>query len=104
VTLGTTAPTDILPLAPGLNNGWIMALPGMQYGTAILAAVTTTPTGSTAPTTAVNYTFATIDVAFAGSLLRRRSARRLDVGLQQLQAGTAGAAPFGWLGREHAHP
>jgi hypothetical protein len=58
VTLGTTVPTDILPLEPGLNNGWVMALPGVQYGTAMSAAVTTTPTGSTAPTTTVNCSFA----------------------------------------------
>lgn len=57
VTLGTTAPAGIVPLAPSLSGGFALSLVGDQYSTAISVAATTTATGSTAPGTAINCQF-----------------------------------------------
>lgn len=58
VSLGTTTPVDVEPLQVGLNSGFAMSGEGLQFGTAISAAVTTTPTGSTATGTPPNCSFA----------------------------------------------
>lgn len=52
VTLGTTAPTMVVPIPPGAaaNVEWAN---GIAYGTAISFAATTTATGNTAPATAL---------------------------------------------------
>lgn len=53
VTLGTTNPTYVIPLpANGAAN--VEFANGIAHGTAISVAVTTTASGSTAPTTALN--------------------------------------------------
>lgn len=56
VTLGTTAPTEFLPIPPALFNGF-QASVGHQYGTAISYASTTTPTGSTANSSPVSCSY-----------------------------------------------
>jgi hypothetical protein len=57
VTLGTTAPVQLIPIPANLSNGFVTNIVGIQYSTAISAAATTTPTGSSAPVTAINCTF-----------------------------------------------
>lgn len=47
VTLGTTMPATICPISPGDNED---VVEGIRFGTAISAAATTTPTGTTAAT------------------------------------------------------
>jgi hypothetical protein len=54
VTLGTTVPKLSVPIAPTANGGFAMSNPGIYFGTGIVMAVTTTATGSAAPTTAVD--------------------------------------------------
>jgi hypothetical protein len=54
VTLGSSAPVDIVPVPPNsLNGGFTLSFPGERFSTAISFAATTTPTGSTAPATAL---------------------------------------------------
>jgi hypothetical protein len=58
VTVGTTVPLQVIPIAPSLSNGFVMNLQGMQFGTAMSAAATTTPKGAAAPATnTINCTF-----------------------------------------------
>jgi len=58
VSVGTTAPAVILPLAPNLSNGFVANAIGEQFSTAISVAATTTPTGASAPaTSALNCSF-----------------------------------------------
>lgn len=57
VTLGTTAPNYVVPLQTGVNSGIMTNSIGIQLGTAISAAVTTTPTGLTATGTPPNCSF-----------------------------------------------
>lgn len=51
VTLGTTTPNDILPLAPNTGGGYSMTIGGVQYSNGIFAAATTAPKGASAPAT-----------------------------------------------------
>jgi hypothetical protein len=54
VTLGSSAPVDIVPVPPNsLNGGFTLPFPGERFSTAISFAATTTPTGSTPPSTAL---------------------------------------------------
>jgi hypothetical protein len=54
VTLGSSTPVDIVPVPPNsLNGGFTLPVPGERFSTAISFAATTTPTGSTAPGTAL---------------------------------------------------
>lgn len=53
-TLGTTAPVLSIPIAPGATGGVALSLVGAQFNNAIEVAATTTATGSTAPTTAID--------------------------------------------------
>jgi hypothetical protein len=53
VTVGTTAPVLIIPIPPGAAAN-IEFANGVTFSTAIYAAATTTPTGNTAPTTALS--------------------------------------------------
>jgi len=57
VTLGSTAPTQVIPIPPNLPNGFVANVQGLQFNTAISVAATTSTTGSTGPGTAVNCTF-----------------------------------------------
>jgi hypothetical protein len=52
VTLGTTTPALFIAIAPLSTGGYALANPGINFSNAISIAATTTPTGSTAPTTA----------------------------------------------------
>jgi hypothetical protein len=52
VTLGTTTPALFVAIAPLSTGGYALSNPGINFSTAISIAATTTPTGSTAPTTA----------------------------------------------------
>lgn len=54
VTVGTTAPTLSIPIAATSTGGFALSLVGLQFGTAISAAWTTTATGGTAPGTAAD--------------------------------------------------
>jgi hypothetical protein len=55
VTLGTTSPTGgSYPIAPTSTGGLAMSSIGIQFSTAISVAATTTATGSTALTTAID--------------------------------------------------
>jgi hypothetical protein len=54
VTLGSSLPVDIVPVPPNsLNGGFALPFPGERFSTAISLAATTTPTGSTAPASAL---------------------------------------------------
>lgn len=57
VTLGSTAPSDIVPIAATSTGGWAKSPVGDQYATAISVAATTTYNGSTAPATALPCSF-----------------------------------------------
>jgi hypothetical protein len=57
VTLGTTPPTQTVPIAANSTNGFTLNLVGMQYSTAISVAVTTTDNGNSAPGTGLNCNF-----------------------------------------------
>lgn len=57
VTLGTTVPIDMLPLAPNFSNGFAGNMVGVQFGTAISVAATTTPTGATPVASGLNCAF-----------------------------------------------
>jgi hypothetical protein len=52
VTLGTTAPTEVICAGPGLSAPYPADSYGAAYSAAISVACTTTPTGNTAPSTA----------------------------------------------------
>ena len=52
VTLGTTTPTYVIPLPPAAAANIEFAL-GIAHGTAIVAAATTTATGSAAPSSSI---------------------------------------------------
>lgn len=54
VTLGTTAPTLSVPIAATATGGFAFSMIGVQFSTAISVAATTTATGSTAPSTALD--------------------------------------------------
>jgi hypothetical protein len=54
VTLGTTAPTLSIPIPPTNIAGFTLSGTGIQFGTAISTAATTTAAGSTAPATAID--------------------------------------------------
>jgi hypothetical protein len=49
VTLGTTAPTLSIPIAPTSTGGYALSNPGINFSTAISLAAATTATGLTAP-------------------------------------------------------
>jgi len=57
VTLGSTTPTDFVPIAATATGGWAKSPVGDQYSTAISVAATTTYNGSTAPGTALPCSF-----------------------------------------------
>lgn len=58
VTLGSTSPTLSIPIAPTNTGGFALAFPGgFQFNGGMSAAVTTTATGSTAPSTAADCNF-----------------------------------------------
>jgi hypothetical protein len=52
--LGTTTPVLSVPIAPGATGGFSLSQTGVQFSNAIVVAATTTATGSTAPSTAVD--------------------------------------------------
>ena len=54
VTVGTSTPTLSIPIAATGTGGFTLSLQGLQFGTAISAAATTTATGGTAPSTALD--------------------------------------------------
>lgn len=54
VSLGTTTPLLSIPIAPTSTGGWALANPGINFGTALSVATSTTATGSTAPGTALD--------------------------------------------------
>ena len=54
VTLGTSTPALSIPIAPTSTGGLALANPGINFSTAISIAATTTATGSTAPSTALD--------------------------------------------------
>ena len=54
VTVGTTAPTLSIPIAATATGGWVVAPGGVYFSVAIAVAATTTATGATAPSTAVD--------------------------------------------------
>jgi hypothetical protein len=54
VSLGSTAPTLSIPIAPSATGGYALSNPGINFSTAMSAAITTTATGSTAPGTAAD--------------------------------------------------
>lgn len=54
VSVGTTAPTLSIPIAATSTGGFALSLVGLQFGTAISAAATTTATGGTGPSTALD--------------------------------------------------
>ena len=49
VTLGTTPPYSIVPIAPSSTGGWALSPLSVEFNTAISVAATTTSTGNTAP-------------------------------------------------------
>lgn len=51
VTVGTTVPDFVVPIAPGSNGGFSQSLVGLQFANGIQVAATTTPKGNTAPST-----------------------------------------------------
>lgn len=53
ITVGTTAPTYVIPI-PATSSGHIEFTCGIKHGTEINVAATTTATGSTAPSTAID--------------------------------------------------
>jgi hypothetical protein len=58
VTVGTTVPKAVFPLAPVLATIFTMDAAGLSFRTAISVAATTTPAGSSAPATnTINCTF-----------------------------------------------
>lgn len=57
VTVGTTSPLESVPIPPTLNGGFASPI-GDLFSTAISAAATTTPTGGSAPSTALTCNFA----------------------------------------------
>ena len=57
VVLGSTVPSQTLPIPANLSNGFVIAPVGLQYNTAISVAATTTDNGAAAPATALNCTF-----------------------------------------------
>lgn len=54
VTVGTTASAISIPIAATSTGGFALSLVGMQFGTAISAAATTSATGGSAPSTALD--------------------------------------------------
>lgn len=54
VSLGSSTPTLSIPIGPTATGGWALANPGINFSTAISIAATTTATGSTALSTAVD--------------------------------------------------
>jgi hypothetical protein len=54
VTLGTTVPVQSFGIPPTNATGYTLSLQGLQFGTAISVAATTTATGLTAPGTALD--------------------------------------------------
>ena len=54
VVLGTTAPTLSIPISATSTGGWALASPGTGFSTGMSIAATTTATGSTAPSTAID--------------------------------------------------
>jgi hypothetical protein len=57
VVVGTTVPSQAVPMSPNLSNGFVANLQGMQFATAISIAATTTQTGAGAPGNSLNCTF-----------------------------------------------
>jgi hypothetical protein len=59
ITLGVTAPKFIIsvPSGNGVTDG--LFLPGLAFQNGVVMAVTTTPTGSTAPSSAVSISLST---------------------------------------------
>jgi hypothetical protein len=57
VTLGSTLPTQVIPIPGLVTNGFVSNWIGLQYNTGIVVAATTTSTGSSAPGVAINCTF-----------------------------------------------
>jgi hypothetical protein len=58
VTVGTTLPKAVIPLAPALATTMSLDAAGLSFRTAISVAATTTPAGSSAPATnTINCTF-----------------------------------------------
>lgn len=58
VTLGTTVPLLSIPIAATATGGFALSNPGINFSTAMSAAITTTATGLTAPSTAGDCNFA----------------------------------------------
>lgn len=54
VTVGSTSPTLSVPIAATATGGLMISLVGIQFGTAISVAATTTATGGSAPGTALD--------------------------------------------------
>lgn len=54
VTVGTTAPKLSIPIQATGTGGFALSIVGIQFGTAISAAATTTATGGSAPSTALD--------------------------------------------------
>jgi hypothetical protein len=57
VTIGTTPPTQTVPIQANSSNGFTLNLVGMEYSTGISVAGTTTDNGSTGPGTGLNCNF-----------------------------------------------
>lgn len=54
VSIGSTVPVLSIPIAGSSTGGFALSLTGIQFGTAITVAATTTATGGTAPSTALD--------------------------------------------------
>lgn len=54
VTVGTSTPTLSIPIGPTATGGLTLSVVGFQFSTAVAVAATTTATGGTAPSTAID--------------------------------------------------
>ena len=54
VSLGSSTPLQSIPIGPTNTGGFTLSLVGLQFSTAISVAATTTATGSSAPSTAID--------------------------------------------------
>ncbi len=58
VTMGVSVPVYVVPLAPGLSNGFVMNTIGLQFSTAMAIGAATSATGAGAPSASITCSLA----------------------------------------------